>query len=54
VIDNDAVAVCPGLEESVTLAVKLKDPEVVGVPEICPPAAKLNPAGSLPEVSDQL
>ena len=33
---------------SVTFTVKLLDPAVPGVPEIVPPAARLNPAGSDP------
>jgi hypothetical protein len=53
-IDKEAVAVCAGLEESVTLAVKLEVPEDVGVPEICPLDARLNPPGNWPEASDQL
>ena len=54
VIDNADVAVCAGLEESVTLAVKLKAPEAVGVPEICPLVDRLRPVGNWPEASDQL
>src|SRR5438552_5580496 len=34
--------------------VKLLVPVVVGVPEICPPEDSVNPAGSAPEISDQL
>ena len=33
---------------SVTRTVKLLDPAVPGVPDIVPPAARLNPAGSDP------
>ena len=33
---------------SVTLTVKLKVPAAVGVPEICPAALRLRPAGKLP------
>lgn len=40
--------------ESVTLAVKSKDPSAVGVPEINPPADKVNPDGRLPPVTAQL
>jgi hypothetical protein len=46
VIDNAAVAVTDAL--SVTFTVKLLDPAVVGVPEIVPFAATVNPAGSDP------
>ena len=54
VIESDAVAVCAGLEESVTLAVKLYVPDALGVPEICPPVARLNPVGNCPVAIDQL
>ena len=41
--------------ESVTRAVKLLVPVVVGVPEIAPvPGASVRPVGSVPEASDQL
>jgi hypothetical protein len=52
---SDLVAVCGvGAPESVTPAVKLKVPEVVGVPEILPDEAfKLNPVGMDPAVSFQ-
>ena len=33
---------------SVTRTVKLLDPAVPGVPDMVPPAARLNPAGSVP------
>jgi hypothetical protein len=46
VIDNAAVAETDAL--SVTFTVKLLDPAVVGVPEIVPFAATVNPAGSDP------
>ena len=50
---SDCVAVCA--VESVTFAVKLNDPAVVGVPEITPvDAVRLNPAGSVPELMLQL
>ena len=53
---SDCVAVFGvGEVESVTFAVKLKLPEVVGVPLICPDVAfRLSPAGSAPELTDQL
>jgi hypothetical protein len=46
VIDNAAVAETDAL--SVTFTVKLLDPAVVGVPEIVPFAATVNPGGSDP------
>jgi hypothetical protein len=50
---NDCVAVCA--VESVTLAVKLNVPAVVGVPEIDPLAeASVRPAGNAPELMFQL
>jgi hypothetical protein len=54
--DADWVAVCGvGAVESVTFAVKLNDPVVVGVPEIVPlAAASVRPAGKAPEVMFQL
>jgi hypothetical protein len=53
---NDFVAVCAvDAVESVTFAVKLNDPAVVGVPEIVPvAAASVRPAGSVPELMLQL
>ena len=43
------VTLCVGDSESVTLAVKLKVPAVVGVPVMAPEEAfRLNPAGRLP------
>ena len=53
---NDFAAVCAvGAVESVTLAVKLNDPAVVGVPEIVPlAAASVRPAGNVPELMLQL
>jgi hypothetical protein len=50
------VAVCAeGKVESVTLAVKLNEPDAVGVPEIVPAAtAKVKPAGNAPELMLQL
>ena len=49
-------AVCAeGKVESVTLAVKLNEPDVVGVPEIVPvTTAKVKPAGKAPELMLQL
>jgi hypothetical protein len=48
----DLVAVCAvGVVESVTLTVKLNEPDVVGVPEKAPlDAARFMPAGSAPEL----
>ena len=47
--------VCAGLLLSVTLAVKLKTPLTVGVPEIPPVVgAKVSPFGRLPAVIDQV
>jgi hypothetical protein len=53
---NACVAVCAvGAVESVTLAVKLNIPAVVGVPEIVPlAAASVRPAGNAPELMLQL
>jgi hypothetical protein len=53
---NDFVAVCAvGTVESVTFAVKLNDPAVVGVPEIVPlAAASVRPDGKAPELMLQL
>ena len=50
------VAVCAeGKVESVTLAVKLNEPDAVGVPEIVPvAAARVKPAGNAPELMLQL
>ena len=42
------------LAASVTVTVKLDGPAVVGVPEIAPAALIDNPAGKLPDVTDQL
>ena len=46
VIDKAAVAETDAL--SVTRTVKLLAPAALGVPEMVPPAAKLNPAGNVP------
>jgi hypothetical protein len=43
-----------GLLLSVTNAVKLEDPLAVGMPDIVPEGARVNPAGSLPEVIDHV
>src|SRR5438876_4250834 len=48
------LAVRIGVLPSVACTVKLLVPVVVGVPEICPPEDSVNPAGSAPEISDQL
>jgi hypothetical protein len=48
---NDLVAVCSvGVVESVTLLVKLKAPDAVGVPEIVPAEDSVRPAGRVPEL----
>jgi ABC-type thiamin/hydroxymethylpyrimidine transport system permease subunit len=55
VIDVAADLVCAGLLLSLTVTVKLDVPFAVGVPEIAPlPAARVSPAGRLPEVTDQV
>ena len=41
------------LAESVTFAVKSKEPAVVGVPEIAPAPDIVKPGGKLPEATDQ-
>lgn len=44
-----------GLDESLTVAVMGKLPPVGGLPEMMPvPAARVSPAGSLPEEIDQV
>jgi hypothetical protein len=48
------VTVCAGMLASVACTVKLLVPAVAGVPEICPLAERFKPAGSVPEMSDQL
>src|ERR1035441_6830911 len=50
VIDKAAVAEADAL--SVTRTVKLLDPAVPGVPDMVPPAARLNPAGKVPLATD--
>jgi len=52
---SDFVAVCGvGVVASVTLAVKLKEPEAVGVPEMAPAEESVRPAGKAPELMLQL
>jgi hypothetical protein len=46
VSDNAAVADADAL--SVTRTVKVLDPAALGVPDMVPPAARLNPAGNVP------
>jgi hypothetical protein len=54
-IEVAADLVWSGLPLSLTVAVKLEVPVAEGVPEITPVvAARVSPAGSLPEVIDQL
>ena len=50
VSDSAAVAIADAL--SVTRTVKLLNPAVPGVPDMVPPAARLNPAGSDPLATD--
>jgi len=50
VSDNATVAEAAAL--SVTRTVKLLDPAAPGVPDIVPPVARLNPAGSDPMATD--
>ncbi len=54
VIERLADFDCAGLPESVTVAVKLELPAVVGVPETVPFGARESPAGRLPEETVQL
>lgn len=53
VIDRAICAACCGGPLSATCTVKLEVPAVVGVPLIVAPV-RVNPAGKLPEVMDQL
>jgi hypothetical protein len=54
-IDSVTDLVWAGLSESVTAAVKVAVPVVVGVPEIRPvDVFRLSPAGILPETYDQV
>ena len=53
--DPGVDADCTGLLLSVTVAVKVEVPLVVGVPEITPvEEASVSPAGSLPDVIDHV
>jgi hypothetical protein len=52
VIDSAAVAEADVL--SVAFTVKLATPAAVGVPDIVPPAERLNPAGSDPLDTDHV
>ena len=56
VMVSDLVAVCAvGSVASITLTVKLKTPEPVGVPEIVPvPALKFTPGGNDPALIDHV
>jgi len=55
VIDSALVAVWAGELESVTMAVKLKVPAVVGVPEMAPVLAlRVRPGGRVPVEIDQV
>ena len=55
VILSGFVAVSRGVEESVTLTVKLDIPDVVGVPEITPVlGVSLSPAGKVPTEIDHV
>jgi hypothetical protein len=49
-----AVAVWEGVAESVTVTVKLKVPNAVGVPESTPPELSTSPAGGVPDVMAQV
>ena len=52
---NDFVVVCAvGVVASVTFAVKPKEPEAVGVPEMVPAEDRVRPAGKAPELMLQL
>ena len=48
----DAVEVCKAA--SVTLAVKLAGPAAVGVPDNTPAVESVNPAGSVPALTDHV
>ena len=49
------MAVCAvGVVESVIFAVKLKEPEAVGVPEMVPAEDRVRPGGKAPELMLQL
>jgi hypothetical protein len=47
--ESDCDAVCEGSPESVALTMKEELPTADGVPEIVPVAAKVTPAGSVPD-----
>ena len=49
---SDKAAVAEANTLSVTRTVKLLDPAAPGVPDRAPPAARLNPAGGDPTVTD--
>ena len=52
---SDFVTVCAvGLVESVTFALKVKEPEAVGVPEMTPAEDNVKPPGSDPELTVQV
>jgi len=53
VIVNDWTALNLGEDESSTLAAKVDEPTVVGVPEMVPVALRLSPAGNEPEFTVQ-
>ena len=50
---NDWIALNFGEDESSTLAAKVDDPVVVGVPEMVPASLRLKPAGNEPEFTVQ-
>jgi hypothetical protein len=55
VIVKLALAVCAGLDESVTSMVSESDPTALGEPLICPPEAfRLRPDGKVPEYTDHV
>jgi hypothetical protein len=51
-IASESVAVAEANALSVTRTVMLADPAVPGVPDMVPPGARLNPAGSDPPATD--
>ena len=51
IVSDNAFVILP-LALSVTFTVKLLVPAVPGVPEIVPPADRVNPAGSVPTDTD--
>ena len=50
---SDKADVAEAAALSVTLTVNLLDAAVVGVPDMVPPGARSNPAGSVPVARDQ-